>query len=88
VLVKLKKITKAENRKKSLTQLKPYALKLAFKIDLLNCQKLIKKNELIPNNSHPKIIEKKLSAITKKLILEINTFNTIIKKLKLLLKFK
>jgi hypothetical protein len=58
----------------SLTLLKLNALKLQLSVVILNFQKLISKNEVNPISSHPSIIVKKLSPITKKIIENINQF--------------
>ena len=53
-------ITKPHNNNKSLTKLNENALKLDFRVDLLDDQKLIKKNDVNPISSHPKNKVKKL----------------------------
>lgn len=59
----------------SLIRLKLKALKLDFNVPRLDDQKLIKKNEVKPINSHPKKIVKKLLANTNITILNIKQFN-------------
>ena len=59
---------------KSLTLLKTNALKAAFNVLTLVDQKLIKKNEVKPINSHPKNNTNKFPPITKIHILIINKF--------------
>jgi hypothetical protein len=61
-------------KKISLILLKVKALKLQPRVEILNRQKLINKNEVKPINSHPIIKEKKLLPITKKIIEKINQF--------------
>jgi hypothetical protein len=56
----------------SLILLKVNALKLQPRVDILNLQKLINKNEVRPINSQPRISEKKLLPMTKKIIEKIN----------------
>jgi len=69
------KTIKLERRNISLTKLKEKALKLDFKVARLDCQKLIKKNEVKPINSHPKNKVKKLLAKIRITILSIKEFN-------------
>lgn len=69
------KITKETSNNKSLTKLNVKALKLDFNVDLLLCQKLIKKNEVNPINSQPKNNVKKFADSTKITILKIKAFN-------------
>lgn len=63
------------NNKRSLTKLKEKALKLDFKVERRDCQKLIKKKEVKPISSQPKKIVKKLSPKTRITILNIKQFN-------------
>jgi hypothetical protein len=58
----------------SLILLNVKALKLQPKVEILNRQKLINKNEVKPISSQPKIKEKKLFPITKKIIEKMNQF--------------
>jgi len=60
------------NKKKSLTLLNENALKDDFNVDVLVVQKLIKKKEVKPINSHPKKSMIKLPEDTKKIILTTN----------------
>ena len=62
------------NRKTSLTLLKEYALKAAFRVPTLADQKLISKNDVKPIISHPKNNIIKLPHDTKNAILIINKF--------------
>lgn len=66
-----------KNKKQSLILFKTYALKPAFSVATLVVQKLIKKKELNPINSHPKNNIIKLLEITKKIILITKKFKKI-----------
>ena len=59
----------AINNDTSLNLLNVKALKADFKVDILVDQKLIKKKEVKPINSHPKNKTKKLPLVTKQIIL-------------------
>jgi hypothetical protein len=59
----------ANNKETSLNLLNTKALKAAFNVDILVDQKLIKKNEVKPINSHPKNKTKKLPLVTKHIML-------------------
>ena len=59
----------AINNDTSLNLLKTNALNADFRVDIRVDQKLIKKNDVNPINSHPKNITKKLPLVTKQIIL-------------------
>ena len=67
-------IIKKENRKTSLILLKKNALKLDLTVPLLVLQKLIKKKDDKPIDSHPRKSVNKLLLKTSMIILKINQF--------------
>ena len=73
------KNTNATNKHISLIKLKLKALKLDFKVARRVDQKLIKKKEVSPINSHPKNNVKKLLLKIRRLILAIKLFNQNVK---------
>ena len=75
-----KKPVIAKNKNKSLVLLNEKALNAAFKVPTLVDQKLIRKKEVNPINSHPKNNITKFPEETKKTILIINRFKKIIKR--------
>lgn len=67
--IKKKINTIANNKEASLNLLKTNALNADFNVDILVDQKLIKKKDVKPINSHPKNKTKKLPLVTKQIIL-------------------